>query len=68
MDTIFDLCVRVLQVLANFFGTTYKAINVWIFVIIWPLFTLYLIITVISQHKKVNKMKARLADKKVNVG
>ena len=50
MDEIFSLCVHILLFLADVFGTTYVAINVWIFVIIWPLFTLGLIVTVFLQR------------------
>ena len=39
IDRIFDLCVALLVWLAETFGTTYKAINVWIFCVIWPLIT-----------------------------
>jgi len=35
MDQIFDLCVVVLLKLAESAGTTYKAISVWIFCIVW---------------------------------
>ena len=37
MDVIFDWCVNVLIYWANIFGITYKEINVWVFVIIWPI-------------------------------
>ena len=42
-DYIFEKCVVFLHWLARKFGTTYEAINVWIFCIIWPAFTLFLI-------------------------
>jgi len=34
INTVFDACVQLLLYLAELFGTTYKAINVWIFVIL----------------------------------
>ena len=37
IDRIFDLCVELLVWLADKLGTTYKAVNVWIFCIIMPL-------------------------------
>lgn len=43
MVYLFDLCVVLLVYLADITGTTYKQINVIIFCIIWPLFTLALI-------------------------
>jgi hypothetical protein len=36
IDRIFDLCVELLVWLADKFGTTCKAINVWIFCAILP--------------------------------
>jgi len=50
MDEIFDWCVRLLVFLAPQFGMTYKEINVWIFVIIWPVITIALILFVILQQ------------------
>jgi len=35
---------------------SYKAINVWVFVIIWPLFTLWLIGLVIAQQVKIRRL------------
>ena len=43
MDSIFDWCVNVLIYWAGIFDITYKEINVWVFVIIWPILTLVLI-------------------------
>jgi hypothetical protein len=37
MDSIFDLCVRILVEIANFTGLTYEAVNVIIFVILLPI-------------------------------
>ena len=61
MNDIFDLCVQILLGLAALFGTTYKAINVWIFVIIWPLFTVFLIGMVVFQRRKIREMEKRFA-------
>lgn len=56
IDAIFGLCVQILIWLANAFGVSYKAINVYIFVIIWPLLTLALIITVIVQVRALRRV------------
>ncbi len=59
MDAIFDWCVAVLIYFAGVFGITYKEINVWVFVIIWPIFTLALIALVVIQQvyiRRLNKM------------
>lgn len=36
-NTIFDLCVQLLLVTAHALGMTYKAVNVWIFCVAWPI-------------------------------
>jgi len=46
IDKLFNGCVDWLEWLAAKLGTTYKAVNVWIFCIIWPLITLALIAVV----------------------
>ena len=46
-DPIFDRCVDLLEWTARKFGTTYKAVNVWIFCVIWPLITIGLIVALI---------------------
>ncbi len=60
IDTIFDACVRLLVFLASQLGITYKAINVWIFVVIWPAFTLALITTVVVQWLKIRRLLGNL--------
>jgi uncharacterized protein (DUF58 family) len=61
INAIFDLCVRILLVLAGFFGMTYKAINVWIFIILWPIITLFLIYLVFLQHRTIRRLKLELS-------
>jgi hypothetical protein len=41
-DYIFEKCVVFLHWLARKLGTTYEAVNVWLFCVIWPLLTLFL--------------------------
>ena len=57
IDTVFDLCVRILLWLADLFGVSYNTINIWIFCILWPLFTIALIGLVIWQYMKIRKLK-----------
>jgi predicted signal transduction protein with EAL and GGDEF domain len=57
VNAIFDFCVLVLLSLADLFGMTYKAINVWIFVVIWPVFTLALIAVVVWQWLKIRRLQ-----------
>lgn len=56
IEIVFDLCVQVMLYLAELFGTTYKAINVWIFVILWPLATLALIGLLIWQQVRLRRL------------
>jgi hypothetical protein len=62
IDAIFDFCVLVLLFLADLFGMTYKAVNVWIFVIIWPVLTLALIAAVVWQRLRIKKLLGRIED------
>jgi hypothetical protein len=60
IDAIFDLCVQLLVWLADLLGITYKAVNVWIFVIIWPILTLGLIWIVFRQRRQINQLEGRV--------
>ena len=63
IDAIFDGCVLLLLFLADQVGMTYKAINVWIFVVAWPLFTLALIFVVVWQRSKIRRLQGKPAEK-----
>lgn len=61
MNEIFQACVDLLLVLADYFDTTYEAINIWIFVFIYPvvlgisiLANYSLVRALIKQRKKLN--------------
>lgn len=62
MDAIFDWCVAVLVYFAGVFGITYKEINVWVFVIIWPILTLVLIALVIVQQVRIRRLQKTLQE------
>ena len=62
MDAIFDWCVGVLVYFAGVFGITYKGINVWVFVIIWPILTLILTALVIMQQVRIRRLQKTLED------
>jgi len=64
MNAIFDLCVRILVYLAGQTGLTYKEINVWIFVILWPILTLGLMLLVIYQRRRIRKLEAGYLEKR----
>jgi len=56
MDQIFDWCVRVLVYWAGIFGITYKEINVWVFVIIWPILTVILMGIIVMQQRRISQL------------
>lgn len=56
MDQIFDWCVNVLIYWANIFGITYKEINVWVFVIIWPILTIWLVAIIVRQWQRIQQL------------
>jgi hypothetical protein len=57
MDAIFDWCVKILIYFAGVFGITYKEINVWVFVIIWPILTLALVAIIIRQQIRIRRLE-----------
>jgi hypothetical protein len=60
MDAIFDWCVNVLIYWANIFGITYKEINVWVFVIIWPILTIWMAVVIFRQWRKIRQLSKSL--------
>lgn len=57
MNAIFDLCVAILVTLAEWFGMTYQEVNVWIFVILWPVLTLILVGWILRQHFLIKRLR-----------
>jgi len=60
IDQIFDWCVRVLVYWAGIFGMTYKEINVWVFVIIWPVLIILLVAMLVKQHQKIKQLLKKI--------
>jgi hypothetical protein len=58
MDQIFDWCVNVLVYWAGIFGITYKEINVWVFVILWPIFTIILVTIILWQQRMIRHLRS----------
>ena len=58
MDQVFDFCVWLLVVTARWCGTSYKAINVWIFVILWPLVFVLLLAIVRHQRNVIRRLRS----------
>lgn len=59
INEIFEVCVQLLIAMADALGMTYKAINVWIFVVIWPLLTIGLLAIIFLQRRKIRKLRQR---------
>jgi hypothetical protein len=53
MDKLFDLCVAIMQTMAENTGLSYKEINIWLFVIIHPVLTLVLIMRTVYLRVKI---------------
>jgi hypothetical protein len=58
MNDIFDRCVQLLVLWAGWLGITYKEINVWVFVILWPVVTVILIAVIAVQQAKIRRLSA----------
>ena len=53
IDITFDFCVSFLYDIGFFLGITYEEINVWLFVVIWPLLTLIMFAEIIRLRLKI---------------
>ncbi len=53
MAELFDICVAILYWISDVTGLTYKEANIWIFVIIHPLLTIFLLYYVTRLRKKI---------------
>jgi hypothetical protein len=69
IDKVFDLCVSLLSWLAAQLGISYNAINVWIFCVVWPLFTIGLIAIIIWQAGRIHQLeRVRVRSQRPNIG
>lgn len=59
MDQIFDWCVNLLVYWAGVLGITYKEINVWVFVILWPIATIIMGIIIVRQRQAIRELSTR---------
>ena len=58
MHELFDICVDILYWIAEVFGITYKEANIWIFVIIEPIFFIIMVLIIVWQIVRIRKLKA----------
>ena len=56
MNKVFYWCVELLKDWAAALGTSYEAINVWIFVIIEPIVFLLMLWIILRQRKKIKNL------------
>ena len=61
VDIVFNWCVRLLYDWATFFGITYEEINIWIFIVVWPIITLAMAAWIILLLRQNQRLKARIA-------
>ena len=52
IDIIFNFCVRLLYDFGTILGISYEEINVWIFIVIWPLISLIMFAEIIRLRLK----------------
>jgi hypothetical protein len=57
IDLTFNFCVRFLYETGELLGITYEEINVWLFVVIWPIASLILFAEVIRLRLKLSSSK-----------
>ena len=60
IDSLFQLCVALLDGIANLFGTSYYTVNVVIFCILWPLLTIALVVIVVRQRRRIRELSRAL--------
>jgi hypothetical protein len=59
MDTIFQWCVDVLNILAMLTGTTYREINVIVFCIVGPLMAVALVWYIVHLRKRIRLLETQ---------
>ena len=57
IHSIFEICVRILYVAGQWLGIGYEAINVWVFVIIWPIVTVVLAVVIAAQAAELRHLR-----------
>ena len=57
IDITFYFCVGLLYNIGNLPGITYEGINVWLFVVIWPILSLVLFAEIIRLRLKISFVK-----------
>ncbi|MBN86439.1 MAG: hypothetical protein CL885_02825 [Dehalococcoidia bacterium] len=67
IDWLFDLAVWSLYAVADILEVTYEEVNVWLFVILWPLQTILLFAIIVRLRRRLkicnSQSSPRLAEK-----
>lgn len=58
INIVFNWCVVLLRTLAGLLGTTYEAVNVWIFCVIEPLAFVALVVFAVYQNRKLRELRS----------
>ncbi|MDB9998629.1 hypothetical protein OAE14_01830 [Alphaproteobacteria bacterium] len=61
IDYIFNFCVRLLYDTGDHIGITYEEINVWLFVIIWPLLSLIMFLEIVRLRLRL-RLRLKISD------
>jgi hypothetical protein len=59
IDALFRYCVVLLVNVAKALGISYEALNIWVFIIIQPLFIVVLLIWALRLRGKLKRKRAR---------
>lgn len=57
IDAIFRFCVLILQKSSALLGISYEAINIWIFVVIWPALTFVMFVSIVIQRQSIKRLR-----------
>ena len=60
VDIVFNWCVHLLYDWATFFGITYEEINIWVFIVIWPLVSLLMTVMIVRLVFENRRLKSDL--------
>jgi hypothetical protein len=64
INAIFDVCKWLPVLSADRLGRSYRAINVWIFVSLWPAYTLGWMAARVGQHLKIRRRLRQIAGRR----
>lgn len=64
MHELFDICVDILNWIAEVFGITYKEANIWIFVIIEPIVFVLMAVIIAEQWRRIITLNSEKLNRK----